>query len=82
MGLEEDDLVRRIRRDLADSYDEELELELEDKKRARLNCIRHLLGQFPYVEVPHPVIELPPRVHHDDYIRRPVPADIIVPEIY
>jgi len=50
-----------------------------DKKRARLNCIHHLLGQFPYVEVPHPAIELPPRVRHDDYVRGPVPADIIVP---
>jgi polyphosphate kinase 2 len=53
-----------------------------DKKRARLNCIHHLLSQVPYEEVEHPVITLPERVHNKDYIRQPVPADMIVPEIY
>ncbi|APW37893.1 polyphosphate kinase 2 [Rhodoferax koreense] len=53
-----------------------------DKKKARLNCIHHLLQQMPYKEVPHPSIVLPPRVRHEDYIRHPVPQDMIVPEIY
>jgi polyphosphate kinase 2 len=53
-----------------------------DKKKARLNCIHHLLQQMPYVEVEHPAIELPEREYHDDYVRRPVPAEIIVPEVY
>jgi polyphosphate kinase 2 len=53
-----------------------------DKKKARLNCIHHLLEQMPYVEVEHPVIQLPEREYHDDYVRRPVPAEIIVPEVY
>ena len=53
-----------------------------DKKKARLNCIHHLLGQMPYVEVEHPAIQLPQREYHDDYVRRPVPSEIIVPEIY
>jgi polyphosphate kinase len=53
-----------------------------DKKRARLNCISHLLGQLRYGEVEHPKVVLPTRVHHPDYIRHPVPAEIIVPEIY
>jgi polyphosphate kinase 2 len=53
-----------------------------DKKKARLNCIHHLLGQMPYVEVERPEIQLPEREYHDDYVRRPVPAEIIVPEIY
>ncbi|MGN6649307.1 polyphosphate kinase 2 [Trinickia sp.] len=53
-----------------------------DKKRARLNCIQHLLNQVPYREVEHPTISLPDRVHNEDYIRQPVPADMIVPEIY
>ncbi|TYQ20073.1 UNVERIFIED_ORG: polyphosphate kinase 2 [Zoogloea ramigera] len=53
-----------------------------DKKKARLNCIHHLLSQMPYVEVPHPEITLPEREYHDDYVRRPVPAEIIVPEYY
>jgi polyphosphate kinase 2 len=53
-----------------------------DKKKARLNCIHHLLGQMPYEEVEHPLIQLPQREYHDDYVRRPVPTEIIVPEVY
>ncbi|GJJ03007.1 hypothetical protein RugamoR64_35450 [Duganella rhizosphaerae] len=53
-----------------------------DKKKARLNCIHHLLQQMPYVEVEHPTIQLPEREYHEDYVRRPVPAEIIVPEVY
>jgi polyphosphate kinase 2 len=53
-----------------------------DKKRARLNCIDHLLRQIPYVEVDRSTIQLPEREYHDDYVRRPVPPEIIVPEIY
>ncbi|CAB3722077.1 polyphosphate kinase 2 [Trinickia soli] len=53
-----------------------------DKKRARLNCIHHLLSQVPYREVEHPLIALPERVHNEDYIRQPVPAEMIVPELY
>ncbi|HKR40863.1 MAG TPA: polyphosphate kinase 2 [Paraburkholderia sp.] len=53
-----------------------------DKKRARLNCIHHLLSQVPYHEVEHPQVMLPARVHHPDYIRQPVPQDMIIPEIY
>jgi len=53
-----------------------------DKKKARLNCISHLLGQLPYQEVAHAPVELPARERHDDYLRQPVPANMIVPEIY
>jgi polyphosphate kinase 2 len=53
-----------------------------DKKRARLNCIQHLLSQVPYHEIEHPTIELPDRVYHDEYSRQPVPASMIVPEVY
>ena len=53
-----------------------------DKKKARLNCIDHLLSQVPYHEVEHPHIDLPGRVRNPDYIRHPVPADMIVPEKY
>jgi len=53
-----------------------------DKKRARLNCINHLLTQVPYREIVHPQVTLPPREHHPDYIRQPVPVNMIVPEIY
>jgi polyphosphate kinase len=50
-----------------------------DKKRARLNCISHLLEQIPYQEVQHPPVILPPRVRHPDYHRGPVPAEMYVP---
>ena len=53
-----------------------------DKKKARLNCIHHLLQQMPYEETEHPPVVLPPRVRHEDYERRPVREDIIVPEVY
>ena len=54
----------------------------DDKKKARLNCITHLLSQMPYVESDRPTIELPPRVRHDDYERHPVPEAMIVPQKY
>jgi polyphosphate kinase 2 len=53
-----------------------------DKKRARLNCIDHLLKQFPYKEVHKDPIVLPPRVHHEHYSRQAVPAEMLVPEVY
>jgi polyphosphate kinase len=53
-----------------------------DKKRARLNCIHHLLGQIAYEEVEHPAVVLPPREHRADYVRQPVRPDILVPEVY
>ena len=53
-----------------------------DKKRARLNMIAHLLSLVPYEDVPKPEIELPPRVHHADYVRRPVPPELYIPETY
>jgi polyphosphate kinase len=53
-----------------------------DKKKARLNCIHHLLQQMPYEETEHPPVQLPQRVRHDDYARQPVRQEIVVPEIY
>ena len=53
-----------------------------DKKKARLNCITHLLNQIPYQEIDHPVITLPERVHNPDYLRGPVPPEMYVPEVY
>lgn len=57
-------------------------VQADDKKKARLNCIHHLLNQLPYEEFEHPTIMLPPRVRNDDYVRLPVPNEILVPEIY
>jgi len=53
-----------------------------DKKRARLNCIAHLLSLLPYQEIAKPAVELPARVRNPDYIRHPVPAEMFVPERY
>jgi len=51
-----------------------------DKKKARLNCITHLLDQVPYTATECPVIALPSRQHHPDYHRSEVPLDMFVPE--
>jgi len=53
-----------------------------DKKRARLNCIHHLLAQVPYTEVEHTPVMLPARQRNEDYTRQPVPGEMFVPEIY
>jgi polyphosphate kinase len=47
-----------------------------------LNCIAHLLSLMPYEPVAKPTIELPERVRHADHLRRPVPAEMFVPEVY
>jgi polyphosphate kinase len=57
-------------------------VEADDKKRARLNCIAHLLSQFPYEEIQRPLVELPPRVHNPDYTREPIPQSMYVPLRY
>ncbi len=53
-----------------------------DKKRARLNCIHHLLSQVAYSEVEHAPIDLPPRQRNEGYRRSPVPPELLVPEVY
>jgi len=57
-------------------------VEADDKKRARLNCIQHLLAQIPYDEVPRDPVVLPDRVHNPNYFRAPVPDDMHVPSVY
>ncbi len=55
-------------------------VEGNDKKRARLNCISHLLSQVPYEEVSAEQIDLPERVFNPDYERRTLPKELYVPE--
>jgi polyphosphate kinase len=57
-------------------------VEGDNKKRARLNCIQHLLSQVGYHEIGHPTVQLPERVRHKDYIRRPVPRHMVIPNKY
>jgi len=54
----------------------------DDKKRARLNCISHLLSQIPYEDLtPEPIV-LPPRQDRTGYVRPPITDQTFVPEIY
>ena len=53
-----------------------------DKKRARLNCISHLLGLIPYTDIAHEPISLPDRVFNPDYERDTLPRELYVPEKY
>lgn len=57
-------------------------VEADDKKRARLNCIHHLLQQIPYEDIVRDPVTLPARVHHPNYSRGPLPPAIHVPEVY
>jgi polyphosphate kinase 2 len=57
-------------------------VEGNDKKRARLNCIDHLLQHIPYNEVPHTPIALPDRVFNPEYERHVLPAELFVPQKY
>ena len=45
----------------------------DDKKRARLNIISHLLSQIPYKPLPHRDIKLPKRQHPGGYIQPDLP---------
>ena len=53
-----------------------------NKKKARLNCIHHLLQQIPYQDTPHAPVILPAREHRPNYARTPVPEKMYVPMIY
>ena len=56
-------------------------VDADDKRRARLNCISHLLSQVPYQDLTSAPLDLPPR-QHDDYVRPPQTELTSVPEIY
>jgi polyphosphate kinase 2 len=57
-------------------------IEANDKKRARLNCIDHLLSTIPYEDVPHQDIALPERVFNPEYERKVLPPELYVPSKY
>jgi polyphosphate kinase len=54
----------------------------DDKKRARLNCIRHLLSLIPYEDLTPKPLKLPPLKHDLAYVRPPVTEQTFVPEKY
>jgi len=57
-------------------------IKADNKKKARLNCIAHLLKQFDYTEVERTEAVLPNRVHNENYTRIHPPKDLYVPEMY
>jgi len=54
----------------------------DDKRRARLNCINHLLSLIPYDDIPHEEIALPPRQREVGYVRPPIEDQNFVPEVF
>jgi polyphosphate kinase len=57
-------------------------VEADDKRRARLNCIAHILSMVPYVDATPPPLELPPRRPPDEsYVRPPKSDQNIVPDV-
>lgn len=57
-------------------------VEADNKKRARLNCIHHLLSQIPYEDLSPEKIKLPPRQKNEGYVRPPKSSERHVPEVY
>jgi polyphosphate kinase 2 len=57
-------------------------VDADDKKKARLNTIHHLLSLIPYEDLTPPPIELPPRPHMKGYVRPPIQEQTFVPDVY
>jgi len=57
-------------------------VEADDKRRARLNCIAHLLSLIPYEQVAQEPVTLPPRTDDASYVRPPITDQTFVPDRY
>lgn len=57
-------------------------VESDDKKKAQLNCIRHLLSMIPYQDVELPNLELGPRPKQGGYVRPPISEQTFVPDCF
>jgi polyphosphate kinase 2 len=57
-------------------------VDADDKKRARLNCISHIVSQIPYEDILPDPIELPHRKEGTGYIRPPFDEQTFVPSEY
>ena len=57
-------------------------VEADDKERARLNCIHHLLSLIPYKDLTPKPIKLPPRDTSKRYVRPPITDQTFVPHVY
>jgi polyphosphate kinase len=57
-------------------------VEADDKKRARINCIHHVLSKIPYVDMtPEPMVLPPRKIAPHDYVRPPLNEQFFVPQI-
>ena len=54
----------------------------DDKRKARLNCIHHLLSSIPYKDLTPKPIKLPPLTGKNAYVRPPITDQTFVPERY
>ncbi len=54
----------------------------DNKKKARLNCISHILSQIPYEKMDFPTTKLPPLPKNTAYVRPPIKYQTFVPEKY
>jgi polyphosphate kinase len=54
----------------------------DDKKRARLNCINHLLSLIPYEDIPPEEVVLPSRQREVGYVRPPIEDQNFIPEVF
>jgi len=54
----------------------------DNKRKARLNCIHHLLNQIDYKDLTPEPIELPPKQENNHYIRPPMDEQNHIPEVY
>jgi polyphosphate kinase 2 len=57
-------------------------VESDDKRRAHLNALTHLLSQVPYEELPQQQLTLPPRQPDTGYVRPPRSSQRFVPEVW
>jgi len=57
-------------------------VDADDKRRARLNCIHHLLSMIPYKDLTPERIKLPPRQKDGGYVRPPLTDQKFIPKVY
>jgi polyphosphate kinase 2 len=57
-------------------------VDADEKRRARLNCIHHLLSLIPYEDLTPESIKLPPRQEDEGYVRTPITDQNFVPDVY
>jgi len=57
-------------------------VDADDKKRARLNCIHHLLSLIRYKDLTLKPVKLPPRQKDNGYRRPPINSQHFIPSIY